>query len=102
MSLRPTQQYTMPGPSKLPGVSEVMDLGGDSIDVISDSENELHRITDAHSRSIVKVGRAGGHGRVLQKEKWWGKGRGNGESLLLKCMRTESMQSRSTFSQTTY
>lgn len=84
MSLRPTQQYTMPGPSKLPGVSEVMDLGGDSIVVISDSENELHRITDAHSRSIVKVGRAGGHGGVPQKEKWWGKGRGNGEGLLLK------------------
>lgn len=69
MSLRPTQQYTMPGPNKLPGVSEVMDLRGDSIVVISDSENELYRITDAHSRSIVKVGRAWGHGGLPQKEK---------------------------------
>lgn len=61
-----------------------MDLGGDSTVVISSSENELHRITNASSRSIGKVGRAGSHGGLPQKEQWWAKGRGNGESLFLK------------------
>lgn len=58
----------MPATSQLPGVSEVMDLGGDSTGVISGSENELHHITNALSKSIVKVGRAWGHGGLSQEK----------------------------------
>lgn len=71
--LKPTHQEenheAMPGTSQLPGVSEAMDLGGDSTFLISGSENELYHITNARSRSIVKVGRTGGHGGLPQKEK---------------------------------
>ena len=80
MNLRPTQQEgnheAMPCTSQLPGVSEVMDLGGDSTVLISGSENGLYHITNARSKSIVKVGRACSHGGLPQKESDGEKGGG--------------------------
>ena len=70
----------MPCISQLPGVSEVMDLGGDYTVLISGSENELYHITNARSKSIVKGGRAWSHGGLPQKESHGGNGGGIGRS----------------------